>query len=153
MALDVLAHGRLVKAPEQRTASNGRPYALAQLAVAMDDGDVLASVIAFHAGAVDALMALDKGDACSVAGRGKVGTWVKADGETRASLSITVDQVLSVYHVRRKRAAAQGDDSAPDSSTPAPARDRAATAAQTSRRPALAGDGMATLADDDPFKT
>jgi single-stranded DNA-binding protein len=151
MSLDILAQGRLVKAPEQRTASNGKPYALAQLSVAMEEGDVLASCIAFSQTAVDGLLALDKGDSCAVAGRAKVGTWTNREGETRPSLSITVDQVLTVYAVRRKRTASQRDDSAPDDSTPAPARDRAATAPQTSRRPVAAGAGIADMADDVPF--
>ncbi|MCA3213914.1 MAG: single-stranded DNA-binding protein [Burkholderiales bacterium] len=151
MALDVLAQGRLVKTPEQRTGASGRPFALAQLSVAMEEGDVLASCIAFSRTAIDALLALDKGDACAVAGRAKVGTWTNREGETRPSLSITVDQVLTVYAIRKKRTASQGDDSGPDDSTPTPARDRAATASQTSRRPVLAGAGIAGMADDVPF--
>jgi len=151
MALDILAQGKLVKQPEQRTASNGRPYALAQLAVAMDDGDVLASCIAFRSEAVDAMMALGKGDVCSVAGRGKVSTWTNRDGETKPSLSITVDAVLTAYHVRRKRAAVQGDDREPDDSTRAPRPDRAAAARPASRRPVPVGAGIADMPDDDPF--
>lgn len=151
MALDVLAQGKLVKQPEQRTAANGRPYALAQIAVATDEGDVLANCIAFRAEAVDALLALDKGDACAVAGRGKVSTWTNRDGETRASLSITVEAVLSAYHVRRKRAAAQRDDDPADDSTPAARADRAAAAPYASRRPVPAGAGLADMPDDNPF--
>jgi hypothetical protein len=59
---------------------------------------------------------------------------------------------ILVYAVRRKRAASQRDDSAPDDSTPAPARDRAATAPQASRRPVSTVSGsMADMADDIPF--
>jgi single-stranded DNA-binding protein len=151
MALDILAQGKLVKQPEQRTAANGRPYALAQIAIATDDGDVLASCIAFRAEAVDVLLGLGKGDACSVAGRGKVGTWTNRDGETRASLSITVDAVLSAYHVRRKRAAVQGDGDGSDDSTPVRAPDRASAAPYASRRPVPAGAGIGDMADDNPF--
>ena len=121
MSLDTLAQGRLVKPPEERTASNGRTYALALVAVAMEEGDVLASVIAFRPEAVDALLALEKGDAVAVAGRAKIGVWQPREGEPRASLSITAEAVLSAYAIRRKRAAAQGNGHDTDSETRASA--------------------------------
>jgi len=118
MALDVLAQGKLVKAPEQRTARNGSPFALAQLSVSTDgDESILCSLITFRVETVAAMLALDAGDALAVAGRAKVTTWTNRDGETKAGLSITVDQLLTAYHVKRKRSAVQDDDHAPDEST------------------------------------
>ena len=113
MALDVLAQGRLIKAPERRTTKTGSAFATATLAVAVDDGEsALLSLIVFRAEAVAALLALGKGDACAVTGRGqKITTWPdKTSGEPRAGLSVVVEAVLSTYHVRRKRLAVAGAD-------------------------------------------
>ena len=153
MSLDVLINGRLVKPVQQRTASNGSPFAVAQVSVPTEaDESLLASCIAFSRSAVDALLALDKGDAVALAGRAKLSSWTGSDGATKHGLNVTVDAVLTPYHVQRRRKAAQGGDSAPDdSTTPTPARDRAATASQTSRRPVPAGAGLADMADDIPF--
>lgn len=157
MSLDTLAQGRIVKPPEQRTASNGRAYALAQIAVAMEEGDVLASVIAFRPEAVAALLALDKGDAVAVAGRAKVGVWQPREGEPRASLSITADAVLSAYAIRRKRAAVQGDGHDTDGETRASA-DRGGESSHAGRNGARAPGrapeavaGVGDMADDLPW--
>jgi hypothetical protein len=59
VALDVLAQGRLMRAPERRTARNGKSYALAQMSVATEGGeDALVSVIVFAADAVERLLVL-----------------------------------------------------------------------------------------------
>lgn len=157
MALDVLVQGRLTKAPESRTARNGTPFALTQVAVTMEEGDVLASVIAFRPEAVAALLALDKGDAVAVAGRAKVGVWQPREGEPRASLSITADAVLSAYAIRRKRATVQGDGHDTDSETRASA-DRGGESphendrGNRARRPSpQAVAGVGDLADDLPW--
>jgi single-stranded DNA-binding protein len=133
MALDVLTSGRLLKRPEERTGRSGKPFATALLACAMDDGEIVANVIAFRPEAVAALLALDKGDAVAVAGRAKLGVWQSTEGEARPSLSIVADAVLTAYHVRRKRTAVQGDDAGGDDANPAPVADRRATRPQTRR--------------------
>jgi single-stranded DNA-binding protein len=157
MALDVLVQGRLTKAPESRTARNGTPFALAQVSTPMEEGDVLASVIAFRPEAVDALLALDRGDAVAVAGRAKVGVWQPREGDPRASLSITAEAVLSAYAIRRKRAAVQGDGHdkegesgiSADRDSPAPAAGRSeGRAGRLSTRQAT---GVGDLADDLPW--
>lgn len=156
--LDVLAQGRLTKAPERRTAKNGSVFALAQISIAADgdDGSLLASVIAFRTEAADALLALDKGDAVAVAGRAKVGVWQPREGDPRANLSIVADQVLSVYAIRKKRQAAQGDPDASDDPTPAPAGERRSERVRThsggipaQRTLAVAGS-IADMPDDLP---
>ncbi len=155
MALDVLAQGKLVKTPERRTTKDGRPYALAQVSVPTDgDESMLASCICFRAEAVAALLALDRGDAVALAGRAKLSSWTGADGTLKHGLNVTVEAVLSVYHVRRKReamAGATGDDRAPDVPSPARRRNRAPAARPASRRPvADAGDGIDGLIGDRP---
>lgn len=152
MSLDVLITGRMVKPAQQRKAANGNPFALAQVSVPTEgDESLLVSCIAFSRSAVDALLALDKGDAVSLAGKAKLSSWTGSDGATKHGLNVTVDAVLSAYHVRRKRAALQGDADTPDDSTPVRAPDRAAAAPYASRRPVPAGAGIGDLANDNPF--
>lgn len=161
---DVLISGRLVRA-QSRTASNGKPFALAQVSVPTEgDESLLASCIAFRPEAVAALLALDKGDAVALAGKAKLSSWTAGDGTLKHGLNVTADQVLTVYNIRRKReavATATGDDRTPDVPSPARGRDRATAARpasaqhseaqRRSRRPtADAGDGIDGLAGDEP---
>ncbi|OFW00159.1 MAG: hypothetical protein A3G20_05105 [Acidobacteria bacterium RIFCSPLOWO2_12_FULL_59_11] len=106
--LNILASGTLVSDPRQRTTAGGKAFATGQMRVPAEDADpMLVSVIAFNADAVQALLALAKGDSCAIAGRAKLTSWEK-DGEQRHGLSVTADQVLTIYQIekRRKRAAA-----------------------------------------------
>lgn len=152
MSLDVLITGHMVKPAQQREAANGKPFALAQVSVPTEGGEsLLASCIAFSRSAVDALLALDKGDAVSLVGRAKLSGWTGSDGATKHGLNVTVDAVLTVYAIRKKRAAAWGDGDASDDSTPVRAPDRAAAAPYASRRPVPAGAGIADMPDDNPF--
>jgi single-stranded DNA-binding protein len=106
--LSVLCGGTLIGDPKSRTSATGKPYCTASLRVPAEDADpMLVSIIAFNADAVAALLVLTKGDFCAVAGRAKLTSWEK-DGEQRHGLSVTADQVLTIYQIekRRKRAAA-----------------------------------------------
>jgi len=103
MSLTVLITGRLIAEPEQRTGAN-KAFTLAKVSAATDDGDVLASVIAFGV-AAEQLGALSKGDTVAINGRAKLSTWTARDGAFKAGLSVTADSVLTVYHLRRKRQA------------------------------------------------
>lgn len=101
--LSVLASGTLVSDPRARTTAAGKAYATAALRVACEDAEaMLVSVIAFDAGAVAALLALQKGDACAIAGRAKLTSWEKA-GEQKHGLSVTADKVLTIYQIDKKR--------------------------------------------------
>ena len=116
--IDVLIQGRLHAAPQQRTSKAGKPFATAKLIAAAGDGEgVFINVIAFDAAAVQALLALAAGDSVSLAGTATPKAYIK-DGEPRASLDVTAQQVMSAYHVARKRIGVQAPDRA------APDRDR-----------------------------
>lgn len=108
MSITALVAGRLVAQPERRTGQSGKPFTLARIAAATEDGDVLVSVIAFGEAAA-ALAALGKGDSAAVTGRAKVSTWTGKDGALRSGLSITADAVLTAYQVRQRRAARRGE--------------------------------------------
>ena len=106
--LNILATGTLVADPRRRTSAGGKDFATASMRVPAEDSEaMLVSIIAFNADAVAALLALVKGDACAVAGRAKLTSWEK-DGAVHHGLSVTGDQVLSMYQIekRRKRATA-----------------------------------------------
>lgn len=112
--IDALVTGKLLKAPEARQTKTGKPMASARLKVPTSDpaASVLCGVVAFEAEAVAALLALSAGDAVSVAGPLKVGTWQDREGNTRPSLDLVADRVLSVYAIRKQRRATGGG--APD---------------------------------------
>jgi single-stranded DNA-binding protein len=100
--------GRLIADPERRAGANsGKAFTTARMSAGTDDESVFCSVIAFGT-AGEQLAALSKGDTLAIAGRTKPKAWVK-DGEPKAGLDVVADQVLTVYHLRRKRAATAGD--------------------------------------------
>ena len=115
MSITALVTGKLIADPDRRTGPSGKPFTLARVAAATEDGDALCSVIAFGP-AGEQLAAMAKGDTVALTGRAKVTTWQGRDGEHKAGLNITADALLTAYHVRRKRQAMApaGDDGAGD---------------------------------------
>ncbi|MGS0757507.1 single-stranded DNA-binding protein [Roseateles sp. GG27B] len=110
MSVTALVTGRLLADPEQRTGPSGKAYTLARMAVQTDgEESAAASLIAFGT-AAEQLVALSKGDTVAATGRCKVTSWSGRDGEAKAGLSVTVDLLLSAYHLKRKRAAVQPKD-------------------------------------------
>ena len=105
MSLSALATGTLIKPPEQRTGSSGKPFVLALIRVACEDGEpIIVSAIAFGEDARRHLMALGKGDEVSVAGKAKVTSWERG-GEQKHGLSIVAEQAMSAYTLTKKRKA------------------------------------------------
>lgn len=113
MTLHALITGRLIADPESRTGTGGKAYTVARVAAGTDDESVLCSVIAFgHVG--EQLAALAKGDSLALVGRTKPKAWIDREGQPRAGLDVVADQLLTVYHVRRKRQAmAPAEEPAP----------------------------------------
>ena len=67
---------------------------------------MLVSVITFNTDTVAAILALAKGDSCSIAGRGNLTSWTK-DGEEKHGLSVVADKLLTVYAAGKARKAAR----------------------------------------------
>lgn len=105
--IDALIAGKLHGAPSQKTSKNGNTFTTAKVRVPSGDDSIFCNVIAFDDGAQAALLALGTGEAVSLAGSLKVGTWTARDGTARPSLDMTASQVLTSYHVTRKRKAMQ----------------------------------------------
>ena len=117
--IDGLISGRIFGQPAERTSKAGKPCALATVRAAAADGEILfVNVIAFDDAPVTALLGLGDGDSVALSGSITPKVWVDRDGQHRPSLDMVVYQVLTAYHVTRKRRAVQphGDSSARDGS-------------------------------------
>ncbi len=128
--IDALIQGTLYKAPQARTASNGRRFATANVRTPTKDGStIFVSVIAFAESAVTALLALEDGDSVALAGELTPKVYQPRDGgEPRPSLDLLAHRVLTEYHVARKRKAVGGErDERP--ADPSPAHEPAAAPA------------------------
>lgn len=107
MSIDALISGKLHSQPAQRTSKNGNPFTTARVRASAGDESILCNVIAFDAGAQAALLSLGLGEAVSLAGSLKVGTWTDREGQPRPTLDLVASQVLSVYSITKRRRAAQ----------------------------------------------
>ncbi|MDO9597254.1 MAG: single-stranded DNA-binding protein [Azoarcus sp.] len=95
--------GELQSDPQQRTAKNGNPFALARLSVPMgEEGRISCSVIAFQSEAVTRLMQLRAGATVSAAGTMKVQSFTGKDGTMRPTLDIVADEIASTTPRPRK---------------------------------------------------
>ncbi|MDZ7938609.1 MAG: single-stranded DNA-binding protein [Rhodoferax sp.] len=113
-----LIAGTLVGLAETRQGKNGTTFALAKVKAQTGDGEhIIVNVIAFAAETSAALMALDDGDAVSVAGALTPKVWTDKQGNTRPALDMVGTQVLTAYHAARKQQALQ-DQSNPDQASP-----------------------------------
>ncbi len=123
MSIDALLNGKIYGQPEERTSRNGNPFVVARLRVPMANGEsMFAGLVAFRDSARAALLALGDSDAATVAGELKLGSYLDKAGLPKASLDVTVHQVLTPYAVQRKRAAVSPPESKPTrDDAPAPA--------------------------------
>ena len=122
--IESLASGKLIGKPMQRTSKTGRPFVTAKMRVATGaEESHFVNVAAFSDSAQAALLALDDGEAVSVAGSLNVGMWTNREGVATPSLSIIAAQVLTTYHLKRKRQAVQGEDGG-NTTAPPPKRTR-----------------------------
>ena len=109
-----LIAGVLVGLAETRQGKNGTTFALAKVKAQTSDGEnLIVNVIAFAAEASAALMALDDGDAVSVAGALTPKVWTDKQGNTRPALDMVATQVLTAYHAARKQHVLAGSGDTP----------------------------------------
>lgn len=112
--IDALIAGKVFGRPMERTSKTGKPFAVAKVRTAGGDGEsTFVSVIAFDPTPCAALLALADGDSVALSGSLSLKTWTDKDGITRPGLDLVAHQVLTPYHVTRKRRAMeQGDQPA-----------------------------------------
>lgn len=104
--MEGLIAGKLQGKATERTSKAGKPYALAKVRAAGGDGEALfVNVIAFDTGPCTALLALGDGDSVALVGTLTPKAWLDREGQPRPALDMVAAQVLSAYHVRRKREA------------------------------------------------
>lgn len=120
--IESLILGKLHGKPVQRMSKAGKPYTTARLRVsAGGEGESqFVGVTAFSDAVQATLLALGEGDALAVAGTMSIKTWVNREGVAVPDVSIIAAQVLSVYHLKRKRQAVQGEDGGDTGNTTAP---------------------------------
>lgn len=120
--IEALIAGKLHGKPEQRTARSGRAFVTARLRTAAGADEVLfVRVTAFSDSAGAALLALDDGDAVALAGTATPGAWLDRDGNPKPNLDLVAAQVLTAYHLKRRRDAMQPTGASDTGTTPAPA--------------------------------
>ena len=106
--IDGLIGGKVFGQPAERTSKAGRPFAVAKVRATAGDGESLfVSVIAFDTAPCSALLALGDGDSVALAGTITPKVWVDKQGDARPTLDMVAHQVLTAYHVTRKRSAMQ----------------------------------------------
>ena len=106
--MDALVGGKLHAKPEARTGKNGNTFATAKVRAAAGDGESLfVNVIAFETHTVTALLALGAGDSIALAGSITPKVWTDREGQPRPALDMVAHQVLTTYHVTRKRRTVQ----------------------------------------------
>ena len=106
--IDALISGKLYGQPTERTSKSGKPLALAKVRAAGGDGESLfVNVIAFDAAPCTTLLALGDGDSVALSGSLTPKVWTDKEGNARPGLDLVAHQVLTAYHVTRKRNAMQ----------------------------------------------
>jgi len=111
MSMDILLQGILMADPQSRTSSKGNAYATALLRVPLGESDAeLFSVIAFNSAAVEALLQRNKGDSIAVSGSAQRNDYTDKNGVERKGWKVVAEVVLSLYHARKARKTAGGDE-------------------------------------------
>jgi single-stranded DNA-binding protein len=103
--IEALVSGKLHGEPTEKIAKTGNPFVVAKVRAHAGENDVFINVIAFSPGACEALLALGSGDAVALAGTLTPKAWIDKEGIARPALDLVASQVLSAYHVTRKRKA------------------------------------------------
>lgn len=150
MTIEALLAGKLQGQPEQRTAKTGRTFVQCRMRVSAGAEEThFVRITAFSDSACAALLALGDGDALAVAGTPKVGVWTPQGGEPRPNLDMVAAQVLTVYHLERRRKAMQpGDDG---SRRPEVAAEARPARHQAPAQPGPEPDDAFGCADDDAW--
>jgi single-stranded DNA-binding protein len=112
-----LISGKLYGDPQPRTGRNGCAFLTAKLRATVAGESLWVSLISFSSSAIEALSALADGDPVSVAGEATLRTWTDKAGAVKPAMDCTVHQVLTPYHVGRKRKAMRS--AAPEQPPPA----------------------------------
>ena len=103
--IDGLIAGKVYGQPQSRTDSHGKQYALGKVKAAAGNGEVLFVSCIVFGDAARQFLVLGDGDAVALAGSLTPKAWTDREGVARPALDLVASQVLSAYHVTRKRKA------------------------------------------------
>ena len=105
--IDALISGKLIKTPELRKGQSGKNYTHFLMSVSVgDEKPTVVSGMAFDSIA-ERIAKLQKGDPLAVVGSLKPSEWTdKATGALKTGLSVTVNNSLSPYDIKKRRPAA-----------------------------------------------
>jgi len=106
MSFHALVSGVVSPTPQQRIASNGRPYTTTTVRDDSKDPAVFVSVTAFGE-LGEQLLAFAKGDSVAIGGRAEQTEWTGRDGELRHGIRIIADSLASAKPRQHARPRAQ----------------------------------------------
>ncbi|WP_446902969.1 single-stranded DNA-binding protein [Burkholderia sp. YIM B11467] len=130
--IDGLVSGKLHGTAASRTGQSGTQFVTAKVRAAAGDGEALfVNVIAFADDAQSALLALNDGDSVALAGTLTPKVWTDKRGDAKPALDMVAHAVLTTYHVKRKRAAMQGEGKGPGRTGSRPADGSSRTARES----------------------
>ena len=121
--IEALVSGKLHGQPAQKISKTGKPFVVAKVRAHAGEADVFVNVIAFSPDACQALLTLGEGDAVALAGSLVPKAWTDREGIARPSLDLVASQVLTAYHVTRKRRALERRPPEPSESKPSSSHD------------------------------
>ena len=114
--IDALVSGKLVRDPQIKTSSNGNQYVQFLLSVS-NHGEAetqIISGIGFDESVVNKINLLKKGDSLAVVGSLKQTEWQdRVTNETKHGLSITANQSLSLYDIKKSKPKPAADSPEP----------------------------------------
>jgi single-strand DNA-binding protein len=104
--IDALISGKLIKTPELKTGQTGKNYTHFLMSVSVgDERPAVVSGMAFQEVA-ERIAKLQKGDPLAVVGSLKPSEWIdKVTGALKSGLSVTVNNSLSPYDIKKRRPA------------------------------------------------
>ncbi len=117
--IDALISGKLIQTPQLKTGKTGNPFAQFLLSVSVgEEKPVIVSGIAFSDTA-EKIARLIKGDSLAVVGSLKPSEWNdKATGVLKHGLSITANNSLSPYDIKKRKPANEAAGKSGDNSRP-----------------------------------
>lgn len=102
--IDALVSGKLIKDPSQKTGQSGNHFTHFMMSVHTgEEYPGVVSGIAFG-DVAERILLLKKGDSLAVVGSLKPTEWLdKSTNETRHGLSVTVNNALSLYDIKKRK--------------------------------------------------
>ena len=88
--------GRLVRGPQGKTSSNGKPYIAGLVAVGAGDKEALVNLMVFDSNLQTLLASLKKNDSLSAMGSASISAYLDKTGTPQAGLTLMVNRLMAV---------------------------------------------------------